>query len=90
MFPISAFFAGLSFDDLTSVLGLGGAIGGSSAGFIMPSILYLNVFKSEIMDAFQKSKLHGLCWAILPIACLLFGIMALVAGTVATVLDIFD
>eukprot|EP01084_Bolivina_argentea_P027073 50322_1 len=80
---------GLSFDDLTSVLGLGGAIGGSSAGFIMPSILYLNVFKSEIMDAFQKSKLHGLYWAILPIACLLFGIMALVAGTVATVLDIF-
>ncbi len=72
------------------MFGFGGAIGGSFVGYIMPSLMYLKTFESETRHAFQKSKLHGLYWATLPTACLLFGVTALVAGMVATVLDLFD
>ncbi len=75
---------------MTFVIGMGGAIGGSFAGFITPSILYLKVFTPEIMDGFQKSKLHGLYWVALPVACLLYGIFSLIAGTVGTVLTLFN
>ncbi len=76
------------FSDVTVVIGFSGAIGASFVGYITPSLMYLKVFAPEIKAAFQKSKLHGLYWAIMPTACLLFGILALVAGTVATILSI--
>ncbi len=76
------------FSNITVVIGFGGAIGASFAGYITPSLMYLKVFGPEIKAAFQESKLHGLYWAIMPTACLLLGLLALVAGTVATILSI--
>ncbi len=83
-----AFFAALLFSDLTDVFGFGGAVGGSFVGFITPSLMYLKTFEPEIRVAFQKSKLQGLHWTLLPTACLLFGLFALIAGTVATSISI--
>ncbi len=80
------FFAAISFSNLEIVMGLGGAIGGSSVGFTAPSLIYLKTFRPEIMDAYKKSKLKGLSWVAMPVACLLFGVMALVAGTVSAIL----
>ncbi len=77
------------FNDLTFVIGMGGAIGGSCAGFITPSIMYIKTFTAEFMAAFKESKLKGLCWFALPALCLLFGVMGLVAGSAATIINEF-
>ncbi len=70
------------------MFGFGGAVGGSFVGFITPSLMYLKTFESEIRAAFQESMLQGLYWILLPTACILFGLLALVAGTVATSISI--
>ncbi len=79
-----SFFAVFFISDLTSVIGLGGSVGGSFVGYTMPASMFLKAFQPEIKRAFKESTLKGLSWTVLPVACFLFGLMALVAGTYAT------
>ncbi len=74
------------FSDLGTLISICGAIGASSVGYITPSLLYLQTFKPEIKDAFRQSRLQGLYWFTMPMACLLFGLVCLFAGTVETIL----
>ncbi len=77
-------------EDLSFVEGLGGAaIGGSCVGYIVPSLFYMKTFRPEIEHTFAESTWKGIKSASLPVLCLLFGIFALFAGTVMTLLSAF-
>ncbi len=79
------------FKDLSFVIGLGGAVGASFVGYITPSLMYIKIFRPEIVNVFEtKSKWHWIRCVFLPITCFLFGILALVAGTVGTFMHFFD
>ncbi len=65
-------------DDLGFVLSLTGAVSGSTVGYILPPLAFFVTFKANF------KTIWGFWDWILPATCLLFGVIALVLGTITT------
>ena len=73
----SCMTVGIIFNDLSTVIGVTGAIGGSSLMCIIPSIMYMRYVK--VSDCKNK------CWNYtLASFYLIFGVVMAVVGTVVT------
>ncbi len=74
-------------DDLGFVLSLTGAVSGSAVGYVLPPLAYFWAFKANFKRLWKESKSRLVLEWILPFTCFLFGSMALVLGTVTTILE---
>ncbi len=71
-------------DDLGFVLSLTGAVSGSTIGYILPPLAFFMAFKANFQSAWQANKLQVIWDCILPGTCLIFGLIALLLGTITT------
>ncbi|CAM9697908.1 unnamed protein product [Chrysoparadoxa australica] len=97
---LMSMFVALSTDNLGAVLELVGAIAASMLGYILPSMIYLQMHRTELSAACAKWDKTGPDYVVeltarvmafqpffLPFFMLAFGLVAMLAGTISTFVD---
>ncbi len=85
--------------DLGTVLGLTGSIGESSLAYVFPALLYVKLYKDEMLASFKKlydhrysdtetfvSKLKVMKDLAIPLAMIIFAVISMVAGAISSVI----
>lgn len=97
----ASLFIAVVFGDLRIVLALTGALAGSMLGYILPSVVYIKTYETDWLQMknilnpssnmyrpLLKDRLKAIKRFLLPLALLIFGLVAMVIGVVTILYDV--